>query len=426
MQMKKVTAVSLLIAGTTILTPAVAFASTSGTTTSQAQLVQSQTTGLSVYALPIIISNSGDYSLGGTGTANAHLQVKLTDQNGKTVTCNVVVNTNNSWVIQNINTKPLSDGAIKITVSSDSGNTKTVGIEKHTIVPNAPVVSSNADISGSNAGAYTVSGTGTPGDIVNITLKDVNGATSYGIASVGSNSTWSANADVSNLKSGTVQITATQTDRHGNESVQSQSVVVQNDHISKAGVTPNLLPGGGGTIPTGVFLLINHADAVHAGHMAAGIELSNGEIYYESFTSDGNWYFDKGVWMTASNGGYIFQSQYAFAQWLKNSGYDPNEVVFIETSATNAQNMWNKAVYWHNNTPNYNLGGYWDCQSLTDNVMQAGGIDINYFTSPLPNTEVLNAETILTSSGNTTDTGVYDPQWVDFSMFSPGSNSFYL
>lgn len=291
----------------------------------------------------------------------------------------------------------------------------------------APVVSSNANnITQQNYSQYTVSGTGTAGDFVKVTLTDSSGHQAFGTAIVASDSSWSApvNLQTQHLLTGNIVITATQTDSNGQDSPVSSSVTVTNSHFGT--VTPSVLPGGGG-VETGVYVL-NNRNAVDVsgaglGHLATAVALSNGELYYCSFDSTGGPYapgrFDQAPSTYAQNN-WIFPSLSSFDAWLNSgtSGYSPSNLAFFATNSTEAQNAYNEVATLRANVPYYSLGTY-DCQTVTDQVLSSAGFNVSYFTDVIPNSEMDNIEYIITNSGFSKMTLSNDTQWVYMYMYNP-------
>jgi hypothetical protein len=106
------------------------------------------------------------------------------------------------------------------------------------------------------------------------------------------------------------------------------------------------------------------------------------------------------------------------------SRFSLSNVVYFATNSTNAQNAWNKASYLRSHTPEYWAPGS-DCQTITDNILGAAGFNVNYFTSPIPNTEVNNMEYVINHSGQADGTNGYDSQWVDMEMYNPSTDTYY-
>lgn len=439
--------------------------------------ISSSSSTMKVYDPPIDLANSKAYEIMGTGTSGNSIKVTMSDQSGNHIEGSSIVDSSGFWRTMNMDTSNLSDGPINVlitqTTADGSMTSQTFSTTKNTTIPVAPTVSRKRHtINKLNSNEYEVSGTGTPGCIVHITLTDSKGGTVKGQAAVGQDGTWSDTAlYATTLNSGPVLLEAYQTNEYGNAGPKSTEFRVRKTTVAQPGIekiplhyatsgntsskylksasnSTTITSNGSISFPSGwsgIFILNAPKDALTAGHMAAGVLLPNGLVYYESFDDAGSIvfpFFQPGKWdpadyaLTMDHDRYLFPNLQDFREWLVDtsvfneptSPYDQSNITFIARSSTQTYDMETKENWWRNNTPQYNLGGYWDCQSLTDNIMQVGSVNLSYFSAPVPNTEQYYLNQIAEYGYTTNGFGglkTTDPQGYDFYMWNPYNNTLW-
>ncbi len=321
---------------------------------------------------------------------------------------------------------------VALTTNSNSSLITTTSGDSATSIPTAPVINQPGDITSNNVANYSISGTGTPGDLVKITLTDSQGTEAFGLATVNSNSEWSTTVDLQSqkLSSGEVNITATQSDMNGYDSPVSESLSVVNSYVAHLRAQPSIIIGG--EVHTGVYVLNNRSAVNHLGHVATAIVTSNGEVNYCSFDTNSQQlvpinaigFFDTLPTSYRYKDDFTFSSVTNFRKWLntKSTGYSLSDIVFFKATSTEAQNALNLAKSKEVNPPRYYTTGS-DCQTIMDNILGKAGFDVSYFSSPIPNHEVDSMEYLVEYDGGGIDQ--YDPQWESMEMWNPSNDTYH-
>ncbi|QQE79708.1 hypothetical protein [Alicyclobacillus sp. SO9] len=468
---------SLLTMSTLLVVPTTTYADTQTSTTSSSS---STPLAMNIYASSINLANYKTYEVIGSGTSGDTINVTISDNHGNRVRRTTEVGSHGVWIIRNLDVSQLSDGKIQIAATQISTQmtvtNKTFSTTKNTTVPVAPTVSKKQEtIKKSNSTEYTVSGTGTPGCLVHITLTDSNGHTVKGETAVTSNGTWTdPGIDADPLSRGHVYIDAFQTNKYKNSGPKSAAVKTtkaieakkglanlplhfmsngktSTNHTSGKAGSSTITPDGSEYLPssyTGIFIL-NNRNAVFSidgygivGHVGAGILLSDGGVWYESFDTTQDswrdvWGGAPGKWDLASSyteygGGIYFSSVYKFRKWLETgtTGYDLNNIVFIKRSSSESSAMSSQFLSWWNNTPQYCLPFFWpykwDCETMTNNIVSKGNINPWYFKNVNPNWEQDNLVDIaLYGYDWQYDAWREDPSRYSFTMWNPANNDLW-
>jgi len=164
-------------------------------------------------------TNDNTPVVSGTGEPDALVTVTdTTDPDNPVTLCTATVQPDGTWSCTS-STLPDGNHTIQATQTDPAGNTsdpsKPVNITVDTVKPDAPVIKTPAAGSLTNNNTPTITGTGEPGAVVNVT--DGNGNTLCSAVKVASDGTWSCTSAVK-LPDGSNTITATQTDPAGNQS----------------------------------------------------------------------------------------------------------------------------------------------------------------------------------------------------------------
>jgi len=177
---------------------------------------------VNAYTSAVNIANQAAASINGTGQVGAEVSVTVTDGTTTTQAATTTVGAGGTWSITGLNLSSLDDGDLTYSVTATLGSdvsTVTKAATKITVAPTAAFTSVPETINNNNKTNVSVSGTGTVGATIALTVTD--GATTLNpfTTTVGAGGTWSISGiDVSTLDDGTLTFTAVATDSVGNES----------------------------------------------------------------------------------------------------------------------------------------------------------------------------------------------------------------